>query len=42
MSNKFVILLALSVLTLSLSACGNTINGMGKDFETWGQTLQGN
>lgn len=42
MPTKFVILLALSVLTLSLSACGNTINGMGRDFEEWGRTLQGN
>jgi predicted small secreted protein len=42
MSNKFVILLALSMITLSLSACGHTINGVGKDFEEWGNTLQGN
>lgn len=33
-------LIALLVLaTLGLSAC-NTINGIGKDFETAGQTLQ--
>lgn len=41
MSKKFVILLALAVTTLSLAACGNTVNGMGKDFEDWGRTLQG-
>lgn len=42
MSKKFVILLSLSIMTLSLSACGHTINGVGKDFEEWGSTLQGN
>lgn len=41
MSQKFVILLALSVITLSLAACGHTVNGMGRDFEEWGRTLQG-
>ncbi len=42
MQTKFVILLTLGVATLALSACGNTINGAGKDLESWGQTLQGN
>lgn len=42
MQTKFVILLTLCVATLALSACGNTINGAGKDLESWGQTLQGN
>jgi len=40
MSKKFVILLALSVTTLALSACGNTFEGAGKDMENWGRTVQ--
>jgi predicted small secreted protein len=40
MTRKFVILLSLSVLTLTLSACGNTFNGAGRDLENWGHTLQ--
>jgi predicted small secreted protein len=38
MSIKFAILLAIS--TVCLTACGHTFNGMGRDLEEWGQTLQ--
>jgi predicted small secreted protein len=34
----FLTLLILS--TVSLSACGNTFNGAGRDLEGWGKTLQ--
>lgn len=37
---KFVILCALSVVALTLSSCGNTMNGIGRDFSNWGQTMQ--
>ncbi len=40
MKVKFVILLGLGVATLALSACGNTLNGAGRDMENWGQTVQ--
>ena len=40
MLHKFVILLSLGVLTLSVSACTNTFNGAGKDMETMGRTMQ--
>ncbi len=40
MKVKFVILLGLGVMTLALSACGNTLNGAGKDMEHWGRTVQ--
>jgi predicted small secreted protein len=40
MSCKFVILLSLGIVTLTLSACGNTFNGAGRDLESWGRTLQ--
>jgi predicted small secreted protein len=40
MSSKFVILFALVAVSLSLSACGNTFNGAGKDMENWGRTMQ--
>ena len=39
MSKLFLLsLLALSVV--SLSSCGNTANGAGRDLEEWGKTLQ--
>lgn len=38
--SKFVILLALLGTALTLSACGNTLNGAGKDMENWGRTVQ--
>jgi predicted small secreted protein len=40
MKQKFVILFSLVAVTLVLSACGNTANGVGKDFENWGRTIQ--
>jgi predicted small secreted protein len=40
MKKKFVILSSLVTAILSLSACGNTANGVGKDFENWGRTIQ--
>ncbi len=40
MKVKFVILLGLGVATLALSACGNTLNGAGRDMENWGRTVQ--
>lgn len=40
MQKKFVILFALLVVSLSLSACGNTFEGVGRDLENWGQTMQ--
>lgn len=40
MPNKFVILLALGFMTLTLSGCGNTFEGVGRDLENWGRTLQ--
>lgn len=40
MLKKFVILFALIAVTLTLSACGNTLNGVGKDLSNWGQTMQ--
>jgi predicted small secreted protein len=38
MPKKFAILLLLA--TLSLTGCGNTLEGLGRDLENWGQTLQ--
>lgn len=40
MIRKFVILLSLGVMTLSLSACANTFNGAGKDMENMGRSMQ--
>ncbi len=40
MVKRFVILPALLLSVLALSACGNTMNGVGRDFEEWGQGLQ--
>ncbi|MDY0029572.1 MAG: entericidin [Pseudobdellovibrionaceae bacterium] len=40
MKIKFVILLALGLTTLTLSACGNTLNGAGRDMENWGRAVQ--
>ncbi|MBL8641473.1 MAG: entericidin EcnA/B family protein [Alphaproteobacteria bacterium] len=40
MSKKFVILFILITTSLVLSGCGNTLNGAGRDLESWGQTLQ--
>lgn len=40
MTQKFVILLSLGVMTLSLAGCGNTAEGAGRDLENWGQTIQ--
>lgn len=40
MLKKFAILLLLGATTLSLSACGNTFEGVGRDLENWGQTMQ--
>lgn len=42
MGRKFVILLALGVVTLALPACSNTFHGAGEDMESWGRTLQDN
>ena len=40
MNLKFVILPALVASILLLSGCGNTIEGVGRDLEEWGKTLQ--
>ena len=40
MKCKVVILPLLAMSVLLLSGCGNTIEGVGKDFEEWGKTLQ--
>ncbi len=40
MSFKFVILLALGCATLGLAACSNTLEGAGRDLESWGKGLQ--
>ncbi len=40
MSSKFVILLSVGLLSLSLGACTNTFNGAGKDMENMGRTMQ--
>ena len=40
MKCKFVILPLLAIAVLSLSGCGNTLEGVGRDLEEWGQTLQ--
>lgn len=40
MNIKFVILPALAMTVLLLSGCGNTLEGVGRDFEEWGKTLQ--
>jgi predicted small secreted protein len=37
---KLAFLSILIISCLSLSACGNTFNGAGKDLEEWGKTLQ--
>jgi predicted small secreted protein len=37
---KLALLSILIISSLSLSACGNTFNGAGKDLEGWGKTLQ--
>lgn len=40
MSKKFAILLLLLTTGFVLSGCGNTLNGAGRDLESWGQTMQ--
>lgn len=43
MLKKFAILFllcALGLATLSLTACGNTFEGAGRDMENWGKTMQ--
>ncbi len=40
MKKKFVILFGLTLMTLTLSGCGNTFEGVGQDLENWGQTIQ--
>jgi len=40
MRKKFAILLLLGTVSLTLSGCGNTFNGVGHDLENWGQTMQ--
>ncbi len=40
MTKKFAILSLLVVTTCVLSGCGNTFDGVGRDLEEWGQTLQ--
>lgn len=40
MPKKFAILMLLVTTSLLLSGCGNTLNGAGRDLESWGQTLQ--
>lgn len=40
MSKNMLVCLGLAVLSLSLSACGNTFNGAGKDVENMGEWMQ--
>lgn len=40
MKVKFVILPVLAMSVLLLSGCGNTMEGVGRDLEEWGKTLQ--
>jgi predicted small secreted protein len=40
MRKLLTIIMALGLLA-ALSACGNTIDGMGRDIEHAGQTIQG-
>lgn len=42
MKQKFVILTCLTVLTLGLAACNNTMDGAGRDIENWGKDIQRN
>ncbi len=37
---RFVILPLLVLSLLSLTGCGNTLEGVGRDLEEWGKTLQ--
>ncbi len=37
---KIITLLALALATLTLSACGNTFKGAGRDIERAGQAIQ--
>ena len=39
---KFVILPALVFVLLALSGCGNTIEGVERDLDEWGQTIDDN
>lgn len=40
MNLKFVILPLLALSVLLLGGCGNTFEGVGRDLEEWGKTLQ--
>ncbi len=40
MKLKFVILPLLAISVVLLSGCGNTAEGVGRDMEEWGKTLQ--
>ena len=40
MKLKFVILPLLAIPLILLSGCGNTFEGVGRDLEEWGKTLQ--
>ena len=40
MNIKFVILPCLAITTLLLGGCGNTAEGVGRDMEEWGKTIQ--
>jgi predicted small secreted protein len=40
MIRKFAILSLLVITTCALSACGNTFEGVGRDLEGWGRTMQ--
>ena len=42
MTMKFVILPALLATLLLLNGCGNTIEGVERDLDEWGQTLKDN
>lgn len=40
MYQKMIVFVLLGLATLSLSACGNALNGAGRDMSNWGQTMQ--
>ena len=40
MQKKLILLTLFIAVSLSLSACGNTLHGVGQDLTNWGNTIQ--
>jgi predicted small secreted protein len=38
--NKIILCLSVVVVAFTLSACGNTMHGAGRDMERMGQSIQ--